>query len=248
MNLYRIQGGVGHNFPIGAFQDTGSLNTEQPVQDGSILVNAGVRLGMPDQFTYTIDGALTIKTGGQDSGARVDFSAWLLEESTGQRGRRLPRRAAVCWRQLRRTALGRPELHGRRGLGESGYSIRTRGFDALRQQRPWHIYAGQKQGPRIQGTLPALGCQHVCHAVRAPGSNIGGSEGINLTVGSSGVASAWVNAQCGYGAYGHHAAAAHRGVIQRECQCRRLREHGHRRQCLRVRGRLGADSGLGDAG
>ena len=38
-----------------------------------------MRVGMPDHFTYTLDGDLTIKASGQDAGARMDFHAWLLK-------------------------------------------------------------------------------------------------------------------------------------------------------------------------
>ena len=70
MNLYRVQGGLGHNFPISAFEDTGSISAATPVSDNSFLFMAGLRVGMPDQFTYTLDGDLTIKAGGQNAGAR----------------------------------------------------------------------------------------------------------------------------------------------------------------------------------
>ena len=86
MNLYRVQGGLGHNFPISAFEDTGSINAATPVSDGSFLFMAGLRVGMPDQFTYTLDGDLSIKTGGQDAGARFDFHSWLLKPADNSNG------------------------------------------------------------------------------------------------------------------------------------------------------------------
>ena len=192
MNLYRIQGGVGHNFPISAFQDTGSLATEQPQQDGSVLVNAGVRLGMPDQFTYTVDGDLTIKTGGADSGARVDFSAWLLKPP--------PDSGEGDFHGVLQFAGGNFDGQLWGGLnfmdGIASISMGTQAAPAVTMHfgpsAPWHIYAGQQQGPRIQGHL-LISEASMYVMLSDSGLNIGGSEGINLTVGSSSVASAWVN-------------------------------------------------------
>ncbi len=192
MNMYRIQGGVGHNFPISAFQDTGSLASEQPVQDGSVLVNAGVRLGMPDQFTYTIDGGLTIKSGGADSGARVDFSAWLLKNP--------PASGDGDFHGVLQFAGGNFDGQLWGGLsfmdGIASMSLGTQAAPAVTMHfgpsAPWHIYAGQQQGPRIQGHL-LISDASMYVMLSDAGLNVGGSEGINLTVGSSGVASAWVN-------------------------------------------------------
>ncbi|MGB0064924.1 MAG: hypothetical protein WBP85_10810, partial [Terracidiphilus sp.] len=64
MNLYSISGGMGHNFPLNAFTDTGDLNAASPVYDNSFLFYAGMQVGMPDRFTYTLDGDLTIKATG----------------------------------------------------------------------------------------------------------------------------------------------------------------------------------------
>jgi len=192
MNMYRIQGGVGHNFPIGAFQDTGSLASEQPVQDGSVLVNAGVRVGMPDQFTYTIDGGLTIKSGGQDSGARIDFSAWLLKVP--------PDSGDGDFHGVLQFAGGNFDGQLWGGLnfmgGIASMSLGTQAAPAVTMHfgpsAPWHIYAGQQQGPRIQGHL-LISDASMYVMLSDAGLNLGGSEGINLTVGSSSVASAWVN-------------------------------------------------------
>jgi hypothetical protein len=192
MNMYRIQGGVGHNFPISAFQDTGSLASEQPVQDGSVLVNAGVRVGMPDQFTYTIDGGLTIKSGGQDSGARIDFSAWLLKNP--------PDSGDGDFHGVLQFAGGNFDGQLWGGLnfmnGIASMSLGTQAAPAVTMHfgpsAPWHIYAGQQGGPRIQGHLLITDASMYVMLSDA-GLNLGGSEGINLTVGSSGVASAWVN-------------------------------------------------------
>jgi hypothetical protein len=192
MNMYRIQGGVGHNFPISAFQDTGSLASEQPVQDGSVLVNAGVRVGMPDQFTYTVDGGLTIKSGGQDSGARIDFSAWLLKNP--------PDSGDGDFHGVLQFAGGNFDGQLWGGLnfmnGIASMSLGTQAAPAVTMHfgpsAPWHIYAGQQGGPRIQGHL-LISDASMYVMLSDAGLSLGGSEGINLTVGSSGVASAWVN-------------------------------------------------------
>ena len=135
---------------------------------------------------------MTIKTGGADSGARVDFSAWLLKNP--------PDSGDGDFHGVLQFAGGNFDGQVWGGLsfmgGIASMSLGNQSAPAVTMHfgpsAPWHIYAGQQQGPRIQGHL-LISDASMYVMLSDAGLNIGGSEGINLTVGSSSVASAWVN-------------------------------------------------------
>ncbi len=191
MNLYRVQGGIGHNFPISAFEDTGSLKSAVPAMDNSFLFMAGIRVGMPDQFTYTLDGDLVIKAGGQDAGARLDFHSWLLKMATSGSG---------DFQGFLQYAGGNfdARLWGHLSLLDGvasvdlGNSANNAAVDLhFGPSGPWHIDAGKQQGPRISGQL--LGTTaNMYFMLSDAGLSIGGGESIYLGVGDDSVASAYV--------------------------------------------------------
>jgi len=191
MNLFRVQGGLGHNFPIRAFEDTGSLSAASPVIDGSFLFMAGMRVGMPDQFTYTLDGDLVIKSSGQDAGARLDFHSWILKPPDNGNGD-----FQGYFQYAGSNFDGRiwGHLNFMDGLAsvDMGNSASNAAVDIhFGPSGPWHIDAGKQQGPRIDGHLLVTDANMYVMLSDA-GLSIGGGESINLNVGDDSVASAYV--------------------------------------------------------
>lgn len=190
MNLYRVQGGIGHNFPISAFEDAGSLKSAVPSMDNSFLFMAGIRIGMPDQFTYTIDGDLSIKAGGQDAGARLDFQAWLLKQASGNGD--FQGFLQYAGGNFDARLWGHLSLLGGVAAVDLGNSANNAAVDLhFGSSGPWHIDAGKQQGPRISGTL--LGTTASMYFMLSDaGLAVGGGESIDLEVGDDSVASAYV--------------------------------------------------------
>ena len=192
MNLYRVQGGLGHNFPISAFEDTGSINGATPVSDGSFLFMAGMRVGMPDQFTYTLDGDLTIKAGGQNAGARLDFHSWLLKPADNGNGD-FQGYLQYAGSNFDGRLWGHLNFLGGIASVDMGNSASNAAVDIhFGPSGPWHIDAGKQQGPRITGHLLESDANMYVMLSDA-GLAIGGGEGINLNVGDNSVASAYIN-------------------------------------------------------
>lgn len=191
MNLYRVQGGLGHNFPVSAFEDTGSLSAAQPVIDNSFLFMAGLRVGMPDQFTYTLDGDLVIKAGGQDAGARLDFHAWLLKAADSGSGD-FQGYLQYAGGNFDARLWGHLNLMNGLASVDMGNSASNAAVDLhFGPSGPWHIDAGKQQGPRISGNLLDTTANMYVMLSNA-GLAIGGGEGINLDIGDNSVASAYV--------------------------------------------------------
>ncbi len=192
MNLYRVQGGLGHNFPINAFEDTGSLSAATPVFDGSFLFMAGLRVGMPDQFTYTLDGDLTIKAGGQDAGARLDFHSWLLKLADNGNGD-FQGYLQYAGSNFDGRLWGHLNFLGGIASVDMGNSASNAAVDIhVGPSGPWHIDAGKPQGPRIDGHLLVTDANMYVMLSDA-GLAVGGSESISLNVGDDSVASAYIN-------------------------------------------------------
>ncbi len=191
MNLYRVQGGLGHNFPLTAFEDTGSINAATPVFDNSFLFMAGMRVGMPDQFTYTLDGDLVIKSSGQDAGARMDFHAWVLKPPDNSNGD-FQGYFQYAGSNFDGRLWGHLNFMGGVASVEMGNSANNAAVDIhFGSSGPWHIDAGKQQGPRIDGHLLFTDANMYVMLSDA-GLSIGGGESINLNVGDDSVASAYV--------------------------------------------------------
>jgi hypothetical protein len=190
MNLYSISGGMGHNFPLNAFTDTGDLNAASPVYDNSFLFYAGMQVGMPDRFTYTLDGDLTIKATGQGAGARMDFKAWLLKPPANDSG---------DFQGYFQYAGGNFDgrLWGQLSFldGVASLSLGSSADDAAVDLHfgngPWHIDLGKKDGPRIQGHL-LLSSANMYVMLSDQGLALGGGVSVDLDVGDDSVASAYV--------------------------------------------------------
>ncbi len=192
MNLYRVQGGLGHNFPLNAFEDTGSINSATPVLDNSFLFMAGLRVGMPDQFTYTLDGDLVIKAGGQDAGARMDFHAWLLKMADNSNGD-FQGYFQYAGSNFDGRIWGHLNFMGGLASIDMGNGPNNAAVDIhFGPSAPWHIDAGKQQGPRIDGHL-LVADANMYVMLSGAGLAIGGGESINLNVGDNSVASAYIN-------------------------------------------------------
>jgi hypothetical protein len=141
LSLYQIRGGLGHNFPLDAFQSTGSLGAIQPTIDGSYVFMAGLRVGTPDKFICMLDGDLSIKLG---EGARLDFRSWLVtHQHTGEGNFK---------GYLQYAADGFDgALSGRFNfLGDAVYMEIPPGACTMHfGSDSWHIYAGKVEGPRL---------------------------------------------------------------------------------------------------
>jgi hypothetical protein len=143
LKLYKIRGGLGHNFPLDAFKSAYPLTGVAPVADDSFIFMAGMQIGSTDGFVCTMDGDLTIKPG---DGARMDFRAWLLDAQHAGDGN---------FQGYIQYAAG-----GFDGAltGHSSLLNDTIYFDIPQNactmhfggNEPWHIYAGQEQGPKIR--------------------------------------------------------------------------------------------------
>ncbi len=192
MNLFRVQGGLGHNFPISAFEDTGSLSAATPVMDNSFLFMAGLRVGMPDQFTYTLDGDLVIKSSGQDAGARMDFHAWLLKPPDNSNGD-FQGYFQYAGNNFDGRLWGHLNFMGGLASVDMGNSASNAAVDIhFGPSGPWHIDAGKQQGPRIDGHL-LVSDANMYVMLSDAGLAIGGGESINLNVGDNSVASAYIS-------------------------------------------------------
>ncbi len=191
MNLYRVQGGLGHNFPVSAFEDTSSLSAAKPVIDNSFMFMAGMRVGMPDQFTYTLDGDLVIKAGGQDSGARLDFHAWLLKMADSGNGD-FQGYLQYAGGNFDARLWGHLNLMDGLASVDMGNSASNAAVDLhVGPSGPWHIDAGKQEGPRISGNfLDTSANMYVM--LSSAGLAVGVGESIHLNVGDDSVASAYV--------------------------------------------------------
>jgi hypothetical protein len=143
LKLYRIRGGLGHNFPLDAFKSNYPITVVEPVMDDSYLFMAGMRVGSTDGFICTMDGDLTVKPG---DGARMDFRAWLLDAQHAGDGN---------FQGYLQYAAG-----GFDGALSGHFSLLNDKiyFDIPQSSctlhfggnQPWHIYVGQEAGPKVR--------------------------------------------------------------------------------------------------
>ncbi|MFK5881045.1 MAG: hypothetical protein QM482_02425 [Sulfurospirillum sp.] len=141
MNLYKIRGGLGHNFPVDAFKHAGTINSVYPDIDGSYMFMAGIRIGSSDKFTVTTDGDLTIKIG---EAARMDFRAWLLSTNHSGDGN-FQGYIQYGGGNFDGALEGKLDYLGGMVKFVIPHDAMTMHFG----HGDWHIYAGKKEGPRI---------------------------------------------------------------------------------------------------
>ncbi|GAB4371560.1 MAG: hypothetical protein Kow00128_19560 [Deltaproteobacteria bacterium] len=145
LNLYALRGGLGNNFPINAFQDPGSLSSVSPDMSGTYMFMAGMRVGSPDTFAYTLDGDFTVKLG---TGARMDFRAWLLDATHTGQGT-FHGYFQYAGGNFDGMLAGKMSLLGDVVYMEIPENAATLHFGGGN----WRIAAGKKEGPRIKAHL-----------------------------------------------------------------------------------------------
>lgn len=191
MNLYAIRGGLGHNFPLSAFSDGGPLTSEQPAMDNSYLFMAGLRVGMPDQFTYTLDGNLTIEASGPQQGARMDFKAWLLTGDQSGNGT-FQGYFQYASNSFDGRLWGGMNFMGGLASFSLGNSASNAAVDLHFGGGSWHIYAGNKNGQRVQAHFVVANANSYLMLGSDVGLAVGGDANFCLCIGDDSVASAYI--------------------------------------------------------
>lgn len=77
MTLYTVGGGLGYNVALDSFASGVSCNVHAHI-DRTPVFNAHIQVGDPAHFVYGFDGRFTVKVGGPEAGARMDYKAWLV--------------------------------------------------------------------------------------------------------------------------------------------------------------------------
>jgi len=187
LSLFKVQGGMGHNFPISAFENVGSLNAETPdVSQNSFLFMAGARIGTSDEFTCTVDGDLVIKTGGSDAGARMDFHSWILKAPDNGNGD-FKGYFQYAGGNFDGRIWGRLDFMNNAAYLDLGSGPNDAAVDLhFGPSGPWHVDAGKQTGPRIRGHLLITDAD--MYMMLSPdGLSLGGGESIDLEAGDSSI-------------------------------------------------------------
>ncbi len=143
LKLYKIRGGLGHNFPLDAFKSAYPITVVEPVTDDSFLFMAGMQVGTTDGFILTMDGDLTIKPG---DGARMDFRAWLLDAQHAGNGN-FQGYLQYAANGLDGALSGHLSLLNNTLYFDIPENACTMHFGG---NETWHVYAGQEAGPKIR--------------------------------------------------------------------------------------------------
>jgi hypothetical protein len=187
LSLFKVQGGIGHNFPIGAFEDVGSLNAESPdTSQNSFLFMAGARIGTSDEFTCTVDGDLVIQASGQDAGARMDFHSWILKPPDNGNGD-FKGYFQYAGGNFDGRIWGRLSFMNDAAYADLGSSKNDAAIDLhFGPSGPWHVDFGKQQGPRVRGHLLVTDAD--MYMMLSPnGLSLGGGESIDLEAGAGGI-------------------------------------------------------------
>jgi hypothetical protein len=187
LSLFKVQGGIGHNFPIGAFEDVGSLNAESPdTSQNSFLFMAGARIGTSDEFTCTVDGDLVIKASGQDAGARMDFHSWILKPPDNGNGD-FKGYFQYAGGNFDGRIWGRLSFVNDAAYADLGSNKNNAAIDLhFGPSGPWHVDFGKQLGPRVRGHLLVTDAD--MYMMLSPtGLSLGGGESIDLEAGAGGI-------------------------------------------------------------
>jgi hypothetical protein len=186
LSLFKVQGGLGHNFPIASFENVGSLSAESPVLDGSFLFMAGMRLGTSDEFTCTVEGDLTIKAGGQNGGARMDFHSWILKQADNSNGD-FSGYFQYAGSNFDGRIWGHLDFMNNAAYVDLGNGPTNAAVDLhFGPNGPWHVDFGKQQGPRVRGHLLVTDAD--MYMMLSPnGLALGGGESIDLEAGAAGI-------------------------------------------------------------
>lgn len=189
VTLYQIRGGLGYHMALNAFQDAGTLENAQTDSGQGVLFMVGLRVGSPDKFAYMMDGDFTISPA--TAGGRMDFHAWLLSAQQTGNGN---------FQGFFQYAGGNFDgrLWGHLGLlndavaFDMGDSAGNAAVD-MHFGGGWYLYAGKNTGPRIKAKVLVGDTDSYMMLGSDVGLMIGGAQHLHLGVGSSSVASAYVD-------------------------------------------------------
>jgi len=187
LSLFKVQGGIGHNFPISAFEDVGSLNAESPdTSQNSFLFMAGARIGTSDEFTCTVDGDLVIKASGQDAGARMDFHSWILKVPDNGNGD-FKGYFQYAGSNFDGRIWGQLNFMNNAAYVDLGSGPNNAAIDLhFGPSGPWHVDFGKQLGPRVRGHLLITDAD--MYMMLSPtGLSLGGGESIDLEAGAGGI-------------------------------------------------------------
>ena len=186
LSLFKVQGGIGHNFPISAFENVGSLSSETPSMDGSFLFMAGARIGTSDEFTCTVEGDLTIEAGGSNAGTRMDFHSWILKQADNSNGD-FSGYLQYAGSNFDGRMWGHLGFMNNAAYVDLGSSKNDAAIDFhFGPSGPWHIDFGKQQGPRIRGHL-LVSDADMYMMLSSSSLSLGGGEYFDLEAGAGGI-------------------------------------------------------------
>jgi hypothetical protein len=192
LSLYTLSGGLAYNFDKDVFKYTSSITAAQPDFKGTTQFMAGYRIGSTDGFLYTLDGNMVI---GSSGSARLGYGAWLASYK--------PKAGTAPLKGYLEYANGSLDgaIYGRfTFLSDQVVDINLGTEDRpscslhLKNKSDWHIYAGNKDGSRIDIKLLNQGTQGYL-MLDPNGFNVGGRETWDIQggVGVSAYAKGWMD-------------------------------------------------------
>ncbi len=193
INLFDVSGGLGYHVSTDKFVGLDDVRNIPPSTGTGLTFLAGITAGTPDHTTFTLDGQLKMT---ETDKVRFDFTSWLLKQKSGSTG----------------DFTGFIQYGGGSFDGQiwGGLSILDGAVKVSADQGavdmhfgsggPWHIYLGNRNGPKIQASLLNLGGTDGYVMLDASGVFVGSGANINLG-GSVGPFSAtvkgWLAAELG---------------------------------------------------
>ncbi len=191
MNLYAIRGGLGYHMDLSAFQDPNSIQNAKVNLGNDMLFMAGMQVGSPDDgFAYTFNGNFTVVTG-NNAGARMDYNAWILTPNHDPSSSTLQGYFQYAGSNFDGQTWGGFKLLPGVVYASLGDSASNAAVNIHFGGGHWHIYAGQKNGPKI--TVHVLITDADGYVmVGDDGFSVGAGESIDLEVGDSSVVSAYI--------------------------------------------------------
>lgn len=193
MALYQIGGGAGYHIHM---QNPEDVKTASFDPNSDLTLIAGLQLGsLDDGFTYFLDGNFTIALGNNPE-VRMDYSAWFangnhagsptidgyFQWAGGSFDGGLEGKFSAPSPLDNLVYFEIPGPHY--GSSVYGASLHFGGND-------WHIYVGQKTGPRVQAHLLIADADSYL-MLSNQGVDLGGGEHMYLGVGDSSVVSAYI--------------------------------------------------------
>jgi hypothetical protein len=191
MNLYSIQGGLGYHMDLSAFQDTNSIQNAPVNLGNDMLFMAGMQVGSPDDgFAYTFNGNFSVVTG-NNAGARMDYTAWVLTPEHNPSTATLQGFFQYAGGNFDGKTWGGFTLLPNVVYASLGNNANNAAVNIHFGGGHWHIYAGQKNGPKITVHVIVTDADGYV-MVGDDGFSVGAGESIDLEVGDSSVVSAYI--------------------------------------------------------